>query len=138
MKTIVEAKNYQKILRVRDFVESHRDLFPPESLGASMVAMVTGAATLDMPGFTEKFCIAGRETAIQARNASRANVRSAMAKGLAAVKRLDAIVRNKLREDPVTLEVWIRAMQFERPARGKADTSETGSESSPASAVVPV
>ena len=45
MKTIIETKNYQRILRVRDFVTSHKDLFSPGTLGSRMVGLITAAAS---------------------------------------------------------------------------------------------
>src|SRR5207244_10874815 len=76
--------------------------------------------------------IAERDTAVQAHDASRANMKSALEKGLDAVHRLDAIVRNKLREDPVTLEVWTRANHIERGSRAKAVTPAPGPARAPA------
>ena len=221
MKTIIETKKYQKLLRVRDFTASHNDLFSTGTLGSRMVAIVTWAAStlaahaasqvaaiaemrqgsigraearialidtlqaisrtaraaaLDIPGLAGKFsmplgrsdqallaaalamhrnaeefvpvfvkhdmpeefreslnrCIrnlqramADRQTAVQRHNASKGKVRTAMAKGRDAVQRLDAIVRNKLQGDPITLEVWARASANDRAARSKPEPELT-------------
>jgi len=56
---------------------------------------------------------AGRE----ARGAARASTRAALASGLAAVRALDAIVTNHLRDDAVTRAVWERDRRVVYPAR---------------------
>jgi hypothetical protein len=57
----------------------------------------------------------GKDTHI----AARAGIDTAMEAGLTAVQRLDAIVANRLREDPTTVAVWDSARHVERTARTK-------------------
>jgi hypothetical protein len=51
--------------------------------------------------------------------AARAGIDTAMEAGLAAVQRLDAIVANRLRDDPTTVAVWDSVRHVERTARTK-------------------
>lgn len=57
----------------------------------------------------------GKDTHI----AARAGIDTAMEAGLTAVQRLDAIVANRLRDDPTTVAVWDSARHVERTARTK-------------------
>ena len=51
--------------------------------------------------------------------AARAGIDTAIEAGLTAVQRLDAIVANRLHDDPTTLAVWDSARHVERTARAK-------------------
>jgi len=69
----------------------------------------------------------GRES----RRAARARTHAALASGRAAVRSLDAIVINHLREDVVTRTVWERDRRIVYPERAKrtdAPESPTGSQ----------
>jgi hypothetical protein len=52
-----------------------------------------------------------------------AGVNTARQQGMNAVRQLDAVVRNKYRDDPTTLAAWERARHIERAKRSKKDTS---------------
>ena len=54
------------------------------------------------------------------RDATRSNIEAMVEKGLAAIDRLDPIVRNKLYGDTVSLAVWDRALHVPHPSRQKA------------------
>jgi hypothetical protein len=67
--------------------------------------------------------------------AARASIDSAMEAGIDAVRRLDAVVPNRLRDDGAAVAVWERARRIEY-RRGRADTPEQASqESEPEKAV---
>jgi len=51
------------------------------------------------------------------RTAATAAVDSAIERGVAAVRQLDAVIRNKFRDDPSTLAAWTSASHTERPPR---------------------
>jgi RecA/RadA recombinase len=65
---------------------------------------------------------------------ARAHIEAALTSGTAAVKRLDAIVTNQLRKDPVTMTVWKRARRLGSHARiavtAPAPSTPDGTESS--------
>jgi hypothetical protein len=61
--------------------------------------------------------IGARATAIGARAAARAGLATALGAGLAAVERLDAIVQNRLHDDPETSAAWERARHVDEPPR---------------------
>jgi hypothetical protein len=54
--------------------------------------------------------------------ATRARVEVALVSGLAAMEKLDALISNQLRRDPVTLAVWqcVRTLGAVRRVRGTA------------------
>lgn len=78
---------------------------------------------------------AGKGTHISAR----ASIDSAMEEGVDAVRRLDAIVPNRLRDDTSTVAAWEHARRVEYPAagRGKADTATAPHTPPPATASAP-
>ena len=55
----------------------------------------------------------------EARRAARASTKAALSSGLAAVRSLDAIVTNHLRDDAVTRTVWERDRRIVYPERAK-------------------
>ncbi len=68
--------------------------------------------------------IANLERAMSVQNTGRgahvaatASIEPTVERGMAALRRLDAIVRNKFRDDPATLAAWEHARHVERPAR---------------------
>jgi hypothetical protein len=64
---------------------------------------------------------AGKDTHV----AARAGIEAAIDNGLDAVRRLDAIVPNRLRNDPKTLALWERARRVEyRSSRTRNDTAQ--------------
>jgi hypothetical protein len=63
---------------------------------------------------------AGKDTHV----AARAGIEAAIDEGLDAVRRLDAIVPNRLRNDPKALALWERARRVERTSRAKSDGAE--------------
>ena len=60
-----------------------------------------------------------------------ASVESAAERGMNAVRKLDAIVRNKFREDPATLAAWESARHVESAPRTRKRSSNGGSGSEP-------
>ena len=91
-------------------------------------------------GFIEDFKeeIADLERAMSSQNTGRnahvsatASVEAAVERGMNAVRKLDAIVRNKFRDDPATLAAWESARHIESPSRtrrrsnGSADAAVT-------------
>lgn len=78
------------------------------------------------PTFVEDFesDIADLESAMSGQNTGRdahvsatVSVESAAERGMNAVRKLDAIVRNKFRDDPATLAAWESARHVESPSR---------------------
>jgi hypothetical protein len=57
------------------------------------------------------------------KTAARARFRAALEAGLTAVRRLDAIVANRLRDDPVTMAVWEQARHVEQMPRTHGETA---------------
>ena len=79
--------------------------------------------------------IRDRETGKDMNVAARASIESSMEAGLDAVRRLDAVVPNRLRDDAAAVAVWERARRIEyRSSRAKAETPVTP-ESEPEKAV---
>jgi hypothetical protein len=72
----------------------------------------------DITGFEE----ASREgnVASETSTLSHAAIDEAVERGLAAVAQLDAVMRNKYRDDATTLGLWARASHVERPTRAAA------------------
>jgi hypothetical protein len=66
--------------------------------------------------------------------AARAAIDAAMEAGLTEVRRLDAIVKNRLRDDPAAVSVWRSARHVERGPRGKSVTPPQAPTPSPAPA----
>lgn len=92
------------------------------------------------PTFVEDFAsdIAELERAMGGQNTGRdahvsatASVESAAERGMNAVRRLDAIVRNKFRDDPATLAAWESARHIESPARTRRRTNGGASGTNP-------
>lgn len=74
--------------------------------------------------------IAAFEASITEQNRSRdarvsatGSIDEAIGRGIAAVRQLDAIVRNKFRDDPATLAAWASASHTERARRAAVPTS---------------
>ena len=59
----------------------------------------------------------GQNTGLDAQVAATASIDQTVERGMNAVRRLDAIVRNKFRDDPATLAAWAHARHVERAAR---------------------
>jgi hypothetical protein len=74
--------------------------------------------------------IADLERAIGSQNTGRgahvtatASIDAAIERGMNAVRKLDAVVRNKFRDDPATLAAWESARHIERAGRGPRRTN---------------
>jgi hypothetical protein len=61
-----------------------------------------------------------REAGKDERIAAKARIEAAVTSGLAAVRALDAMVGNRLRDDPVTMAVWKRDRRVQYPNRPRA------------------
>lgn len=72
-----------------------------------------------------------REALKDARTVARMHFETALASGLAAVRKLDVLIPNRLKDDPVTLAVWERDRRIDYPARAKGAAASPVS-SSPA------
>ena len=72
---------------------------------------------------------AGKEVHVVAR----ARIAGALKSGLAAVRRLDAIVRNRLRDDPAAITSWKSARHIERAPKPAALPAQSAATSSPVS-----
>ena len=64
--------------------------------------------------------VAGRDERIAARE----HIAAALASGLSAVRALDAIVVNRLHDDPATMAVWKRDRRVQYPGRQKSAVAE--------------
>jgi hypothetical protein len=74
--------------------------------------------------------IADLERAIGSQNTGRgahvtatASITAAIERGMSAARRLDAVIRNKFRDDPATLAAWESARHIERAGRGPRRTN---------------
>ena len=76
---------------------------------------------------------AGKRT----RMSARASITTSLRGGLNAVRRLDAVVVNTLREDPATMAVWESIRHVERMPRAAAAEPATAAEAPPAPAPQP-
>lgn len=65
----------------------------------------------------------GQNTGRGAHVSATASVDSTAERGMNAVRRLDAIVRNKFRDDPATLAAWESARHVESPSRTRKRTN---------------
>ena len=61
--------------------------------------------------------IAGQNLSAEARTASVSAIEAAVERGAVIVRQLDAVVRNKYRDDSATLAAWVLASHTERPPR---------------------
>jgi hypothetical protein len=96
-----------------------RDAEPFRSQFLAHGMPVTFVADLDalVDGFER--ALRDRGLGREARRAARASINLAMSSGLAAVRSLDAIVTNHLRDDAVTSTVWERDRRIVYPGRAK-------------------
>jgi hypothetical protein len=83
----------------------------------------------DLKNRVEKFeqAVRDREAGRDANTAARASIEAALSSGLAAVRKLDVMVGNRLHDDPVTMAVWERDRWVDypnRPRRVLAPASE--------------
>lgn len=67
--------------------------------------------------------MSGQNTGRDAHVSATASVETAAERGMNAVKRLDAIVRNKFRDDPATLAAWESARHVESASRARKRTN---------------
>ena len=65
---------------------------------------------------------------------ARMGIEMAMQDGLNAVRQLDAMVPNALRDDAVTLAMWERARRVEQARGGRAKAEPAAPEAPPAAA----
>lgn len=75
----------------------------------------------DLTALADSFERAQRDRGLgrEARRAARAGTQASLASGLAAVRSLNAIVTNHLRDDEVTTSVWEQARRIVYPERAK-------------------
>ena len=73
----------------------------------------------------------GQNTGRDAHVFATASVDSTAERGMNAVRRLDAIVRNKFRDDPATLAAWESARHVESPSRSRRRTNGNGGGTKP-------
>lgn len=73
----------------------------------------------------------GQNTGRDAHVSATASVDSTAERGMNAVRRLDAIVRNKFRDDPATLAAWESARHVESPSRTRRRTNGGGGGTKP-------
>ena len=69
--------------------------------------------------------VGGQNTGREAQVTATASIDQAVERGMNAVRRLDAIVRNKFRDDPATLAAWESARHIERSQHGKLTDKPT-------------
>lgn len=67
--------------------------------------------------------IRGREHGKDDHAAARASIEGALLSGLDAVRKLDVLVANRLRGDPVTMAVWERDRHIESSRRARRSVS---------------
>lgn len=67
--------------------------------------------------------MSGQNTGRGAQVTATASIEPTVERGMNALRRLDAIVRNKFRDDPATLAAWEHARHIERPARTQKRTN---------------
>jgi hypothetical protein len=116
----------------------------PRSSSDSALVQAARAAATDAVEFKDRFVmhgmssgfieelktqIADLERAVEAQNAARAAhvsatsaVETSVERGTSVVRSLDALVRNKFRDDPATLAAWESARHVESPARTRKRT----------------
>ena len=80
----------------------------------------------DLLGLVERFeqAIHDREARKDERAAARAHITAALASGTAAVRKLDAMLANHLKDDPATVVVWQRDRRCGHPRRGRSAAAE--------------
>jgi len=107
-------------------VEPFRSQFLAHGMPATFVA--------DLNALVDSFERAMRDRGLgrEARRAARASTQAALSSGLAAVRSLNAIVINHLRDDVVTRTVWDRERRIVYPERAKQ--TDATPESAPAPA----
>jgi hypothetical protein len=77
----------------------------------------------------------GQNTGKDTRVAATASIDTALERGMSAAQRLDALVRNKFRNDPAVLAAWVSASHTERTAaRTRADKPSSTDTNPPANA----
>src|SRR5262249_43336785 len=69
--------------------------------------------------------VIGQHSGLETRVTATAAIDDVIERGMKTVRRLDAIVRNKFREDPVTLAVWVSASHKEQPPRPGVSKKKT-------------
>ena len=79
----------------------------------------------DLTELVERFDRANREREAERDGhiAAKAGIEAALASGIAAVKTLDILVVNRLRDDPVLMAVWKRDRRISYPWRAKGGTA---------------
>ena len=117
------APNEQALLAVaRAFARDAAPLaadFAAHGLPKTFVA----ALTAGIEAFDE--AIRTHETGRDVHVAARASIKEALGAGLAAVRRVDAIVPNYLGDDAVVRAMWARARRLENPRREKRPEAES-------------
>ncbi len=93
----------------------------PDSFVATLGALVDGFEQAMRSGETKR----------DGHTAARASIEAALSGGIAAVRKLDVILANRLGDDPVTMAVWKRDRRI-HAGRSRTEPLETSSEVSPA------
>jgi len=93
----------------------------------------------DLAAAIERFeeAIHDRAVGKGAHAAARAGIQTAMRSGTAAVRKLDAIVLNKLDHDPVALAGWESARHVELPPRTRKDAAAAATPAPPSALATP-
>lgn len=127
-----EAKGLDEKFRLPRYLNDQKLLETARAFAADAVAYKDLFIRYEMPAdFLEDLAadIAAFEAASQSQNtgmenqvAASAAVDTAREQGMNAVRRLDAVVRNKYRNDPATLAAWERARHIERRKRAAKET----------------
>jgi len=91
----------------------------------------------DLHGLVEQFeqAIHVREAGKDGQTAARASIEAALASGVVAMRKLDAIVTNHLKDDPVTMAVWRRDRRIDYRGRGRSTGTAPAPEPAPVASV---
>jgi len=118
----LETKRYQMLTRVREFGAQHASAFPADAVPLAgefqkheMPANFIDELHADIAALEE--ALSGRARNRDAHVAATAALDATMERGIKAVRRLHAMVRNKFRDDPAALAAWESASHVERRSR---------------------
>ena len=111
---LTRGNDQQLLALARAFVSEATPL-KSEFLRYGMAADFLDDLTADIGAFGQ--LVASRQRSVEARTASTAGIDDALERGMDALKELDGILRNVLRDDVQTLAAWITASHVERPPR---------------------
>lgn len=123
-------RDQELLARARNFAQE-AEAYKQEFLRRGMPTDFLAHLAADITTFEQ--LIEGRAKEESARVAATAAIDGAIERGMAAVRELDAIVRNTFRDDPAALAGWTSASHVERAARG-ADTATKTPQGTPQNA----